>query len=258
MDATGHDTYETVFRTGFATGHDELEFRLGNLCRQCTSMPSCHANLNAQARRDHLNTFKGSNSSMLIDATLQDHHWSPIIATKHDSFLVLVCEADVVDRTQLQWEHVTILTIPRHEGNFCGAHTLAMIAFGLGHPVPEGDYETLHRRLRHEFCSFGTPAERVHWGFGPTGQLLRNLTTELLKHGVPEAVAESRANDAIRVIGSEQLITVLNHRQVWKQLKMLGNNSKFQFIVPSELEHAVSTNKSKMVGGREKANPRVP
>ena len=248
----GIDTNGTVFRNGLAMGHDEMEFHLGLLCRQCISMPSCRVSLTAQERHDHLNTFNGSSCSMLIDATLQDHHWSPIIATKRDSLLVLVCEAGAVDRAMLHWDSVVILLIPSHAGNFCGAHTLAMLALGLGLCVPEGDHEGLHWRLRQEFCSFGQPAERIHWGFGPAGQLLRNLTTELLKHGVPEVVAESRANDAIRVIGSEQLITALNHRQVWKQLKMLGNNSKFQFIMPSELEHAVSTNKSKIVGGKGK------
>ena len=82
--------------------------------------------------------------------------------------------------------------------------------------------------------------------------MLKNLAAELLKHGVPENLAETRANEAIKVIGSEQIFTALNHRQAWKQLKLLGNNSKFQFLMPSELEQAVSANKGKIVGGKGK------
>ena len=82
--------------------------------------------------------------------------------------------------------------------------------------------------------------------------MLKNLAAELLKHGVPENLAETRANEAIKVIGSEQILTALNHRQAWKQLKLLGNNSKFQFLMPSELEQAVSANKGKIVGGKGK------
>ena len=137
-------------------------------------------------------------------------------------------------------------------GIFGGAHTLALIALGLELQLHEETYVALHDRLRHEFSLAGTPASQVRWGFGPAGQLLKNLAAELLKHGVPENLAETRANEAIKVIGSEQILTALNHRQAWKQLKLLGNNSKFQFLMPSELEQAVSANKGKIVGGKGK------
>ena len=44
----------------------------------------------------------------------------------------------------------------------------------------------------------------------------------------------------------------LSHRQPWRQLKILGNNSKFHFILPSELDEAIQANKGKAVGGKGK------
>ena len=84
------------------------------------------------------------------------------------------------------------------------------------------------------------------------GKLLKNLVQELSKHGIPNEVVEDRALTAIKTLGSEQIAAALNHRQPWKQLKILGTNSKFQFVMPSELAQAVETNKGKPVGPKGK------
>lgn len=76
--------------------------------------------------------------------------------------------------------------------------------------------------------------------------------TELLKHGIPETVVEERANAAIKTLGSEQILAALGHRNPWKQLKILGNNSKFQFVMPSELALVVEANKGKNVSSKGK------
>lgn len=245
-------TFLAPLQRGMAMGHDEMEFHLDRLCQQCTCIPDFHVLFDAQQWHDRLNEFYHIPNTRFAAAILQDHHWSPIIGTKYGSLLFLVCEEGVIDRTLLQWQHVFVHELPNPTGNFCGAHTLALIALGLELQLHEETYVALHDRLRHEFSLAGTPASQVRWGFGPAGQLLKNLAAELLKHGVPENLAETRANEAIKVIGSEQILTALNHRQAWKQLKLLGNNSKFQFLMPSELEQAVSANNGKIVGGKGK------
>ena len=64
------------------------------------------------------------------------------------------------------------------------------------------------------------------------------MIAELSKHGIPASVVESRAQDAIQALGSEQIISALNHRNPWKQLKLLGNNSRFQFVMHVETVEA--------------------
>ena len=103
--------------------------------------------------------------------------------------------------------------------------------------------------LRFESCTDLPPMAFIQWGFGPGGQLVQQLATELFKHA---NVAEGRAADAIKAIGNDQIINALAHRQTWKQLKLLGNNVKFQFVMPSELAQAVDDNKGKQVGGKGK------
>ena len=81
---------------------------------------------------------------------------------------------------------------------------------------------------------------------------MKNLIAELSKHGIPDAVIEERAAAAIKTLGSEQIMNALAHRQPWKQLKLLGNNSKFQFVMPSELAKVVEENKGKVVNSKGK------
>ena len=101
--------------------------------------------------------------------------------------------------------------------------------------------------LAWRFHCFGMniiPSDAI-WGFGPHGPLLKNLVAELSKHGIPPSVVEERANAAIKTLGSEQILAALSNRNPWKQLKMLGNNSKFQFVMPSELAAVVDSNREK-------------
>ena len=109
------------------------------------------------------------------------------------------------------------------------------------------------RQWLHERCpAFVVSQSQGPVGFGPQGQLLKNLCSELAKHGIPADVLEERAKTAIKTLGSEQIIAALNHRQPWRQLKMLGNNSKFQFVLPSELMTAVEANKGRPVSTKGK------
>lgn len=113
----------------------------------------------------------------------------------------------------------------------------------------------LRKLLAAQFADSDPPTRPgpTCWGFGPQGQLVKNLAAELLKHGIPEQVADDRAAQAIKVLGSEQVMTALNHRNPWKQLKLLGNNSKFQFVMPSEVARVVDANHGRAVTGKGKS-----
>lgn len=89
-------------------------------------------------------------------------------------------------------------------------------------------------------------------GFGPGGQLLKNLINELSKHGIPESLVEDRAQAALKCLGHESVSTALTHRQPWKQLKTLGNQHRFQFVLPSELASEIAKNKGKPVAPKGK------
>ena len=130
-----------------------------------------------------------------------------------------------------------------------------ILAKVLGLNVDLWPDQDLHCMLRRWFQANDSPQLDnlfPQWGFRSHGQLTKNLVAELLKHGIPENVVEDRALAAIKTLGNEQLIAALAHRHPWKQLKMLGNNSKFQWVMPSELSKAVAENKGKPVGGKAK------
>ena len=202
-----------------------------------------------------------------------DNHWIPIWANPHDEVL----QVHLVDYqrghipfledlgctlcTHLGFKSFVLHWIPPilHNIDWCGALTISF----LGHiiakePLPQSanDLATIHANLRAAF------AEAVYtsaccrcptvWGLGP-GQLCKELAAELMKHGVPESESESRAAQAIKAIGSEQIQAALKQKQPWRQLKSLANNVRFQFLLPSELAAVIEANKGKPVGKKVKA-----
>jgi len=135
----------------------------------------------------------------------------------------------------------------------CGAHAVNVIAHVIfNQPICSctEELECLHFQLKGDFTSGGVPEELTgKIGYGPQGTLLKDLASVLVQHGVPASLAEDRATDAISVIGSEQLLTAMQHRQPWRQLKTLGNQKKFKFVLPSELARVVDA-KSGTAGGK--------
>ena len=87
---------------------------------------------------------------------------------------------------------------------------------------------------------------------------MKSLSEELVSHGVPMELAEQRASQAIRALGSDQVIQALQARNSWRQLKALANNVNFKFVLPSELEASVAANKGKSVGQKPKKEKSVP
>lgn len=213
----------------------------------------------------------------IVSAINFDDHWMPVWITAHrdvlqvhvvDNFHGMFPMLDDIGNTlavHLGFSEVVYHWIPVGfpQDEMCGALTIAF----LGHiiakePLPQTQRELqdLHVNLRAAFVEavYTSACCRcpVVWGRGP-GPLCRELASELLKHGVPEAEAENRAAQAIRAIGSDQVQQALKHKQPWRQLKSLANNVRFQFLHPAELAEVVAANRGKQVGKKTKGNSNV-
>eukprot|EP00435_Cladocopium_sp_Y103_P072086 s83_g39.t1 len=186
-------------------------------------------------------------------ALLDGAHWYPVVVTRTPDMTVFTeVGPHVPDLDKMGWQ---IVPIPNAMPSFCGASTLGVLLACCGQDLTDLPLQVLHGILREQIQVCASVAPKLSFdlcGFGPHASLLKNLAEELKKHGIPEHSADARAADAIKALGSEQILAALNHRQPWKQLKVLGNNARFQFVLPSELDTAVAANRGKVVGGKSK------
>ena len=286
---------------GAAMGDDEIRFHLYALQaqrfrEQATSPVKkpeilCFESLNFLSWDDvgHILTEKWCGNfpqvkdlgHQIIGVVLEGDHWLPLWIVPGGMVLVVHTFDDIVAYDifdgKLRWlglplgfPEVVIHRVPNglptHQ--MCGAHALAFLThIVLGSDLPETikelDMMRVHMRASfvqamHEGSTCFCP---VVWGQGGTGALLKALSTELCSHGVPADLAENRASQAIRAIGSESLIQALQAKNPWRQLKVLANNVQFKFVLPSELEASVAANKGKAVvpkSKREKVSPGIP
>ena len=210
----------------------------------------------------------------VVTVLLHEEHWFPVWFVPHGRTLVAhliddgVIEPSVVqpmlDVLQQQFDfldavlHVFPRGLPDH--SMCGA---AAIAF-LGHIIVAadlpGDVEALadfHANMKASFVQAVYNGKccicPVAWGSGGTGALVKSLSAELAKHGVPETMLEQRSQQAIKAIGSEQIMQALTAKNVWRSLKVLGNNVRFQFLLPEGLAEVAANNKNMPVGKRMRA-----
>lgn len=199
-----------------------------------------------------------------------DEHWIPLWFVPGGRVLVVHTFNDTFDHDivegKLRWmgihlgfEEVVIhcvpLGLPDHR--LCGAHALAFLAhIMLDSPLPESltELEFMFTNMRASFVQavYENQVCRcpILWGAGGNGALMKSLAEELMKHGVPSDQAETRSAQAIRAIGSEQVIQALQQKQPWRQLKALATNASFKMVLPSELAAAVEENRTKEVGKR--------
>ena len=148
--------------------------------------------------------------------------------------------------------------------DLCGAMSIAFLAHALNRlPLPETPHEAeaFHLKYRATFCHATLQANSCPrpwiWGKGQRDPLATRLSNLLAEHGVPTDLSLSRAQAAIKALSPESIETALKHKDPWRQLKTLGNQNKFQYLLPSELKQLIETNKGKQVGrkpqkGRQK------
>ena len=212
-------------------------------CVPISSVPALVSAV-ADVLRNPTGTFAG--------ALLHDFHWSPVLVWHtRDRRNIIVVECEDAARCLIdQFSEVEVYCLPPTDVPYCGASTWLVLAQLWSFSGIAGDIGSVRAWLK-QFCPADDPSDH-RTGFGPHSQLLKNLSAELFKHGVPPGAVDDRARAAIKTLGSEQLLEALNHRQSWRQLKILGNNSKFQFVLPSELASAVEANKGKPVSVKGK------
>ena len=189
-------------------------------------------------------------------AFLFEWHWYPIVLLRFGCQKIVVMEPGLIAQYVLQHtEDICLLPMTPPSADLCGVYTWQVLAALCGFTTENllmADLRICLQTWYADADDHPNSATPTCWGFGAHGTLVKNLAQELLKHGIPENAVEERAVSAIKALGSEQILQALAHRQSWKQLKMLGNNSKFQFVLPSELAKAVENNKGKPIGPKGK------
>ena len=217
----------------------------------------------------------------IVAVVLEDDHWLPLWFVPGGMVLVIHTFDDIVDYDifdgKLRWmglhlgfEEVVIHRVPHGlpSHRMCGAHALAFLAHILLQadlPTSVEELDVMRVNMRASFVQAMHEGQTcfcpVVWGFGGTGALLKTLADELCTHGVPENMAEQRASQAIKAIGSEQIQHALQQKQVWKHLKSLATNVNFKLVLPVELETNIAKNKGRTVGkqkGRLQKIPGIP
>ncbi len=198
----------------------------------------------------------------VITAVLCQKHWIPLVCLVTDDELEVVYQQTAeVDRHCV--EHLVALVAKvmsvTHQrvtaldgvvlSHSCGAQAISFIEHVvLGHPGADtvDQVESDHRKFRHmfEMAVAGTwiTCNPWMWGAGQdqedqAAQLLRPVLKE---HGVHPDKVQSRALQAIKMIGAEDIVNACKSKSPWRSLKALGNNVKFQFILPDELQTKIN------------------
>lgn len=80
------------------------------------------------------------------------------------------------------------------------------------------------------------------WGAGQdeSKKTIESLIAVLKEHGVPKNCLQSRAQQAVAAIGSSAVSQACLSKSPWRNLKALGTNVKFQFVLPSELQQQIA------------------
>ena len=153
---------------------------------------------------------------------------------------------------------------------YCGAFAIAFLRHVLlQDTLPELGYQIapIHDDLRDQFqqslVQTHACAKPWLWGTSPVEQAVQGLLPILEQQGVPHDMIDSRARSAVRSIGAQPILAALKAKSPWRQLKVVGNQVRFQFILPSELEakiaaEAGSKPKNRVKPGRKSSKPFEP
>ena len=217
-------------------------------------------------------------AQQIVAVVLEGDHWLPLWCVPGGMILVVHTFDDVVDYDifdgKLRWmglhlgfDEVVIHRIPNGlpSHSMCGAHALAFLAhvlLGVALPDDLEELDAMRVNMRASFVQAMYERKTcfcpVVWGSGGTGAPLKSLSDELCNHGVPNNLAEQRAAQAIKAIGSEQLQQALQQKQVWRHLKALATNVSFKLVLPAELEASIARNQGKAVGKKNHRGPKTP
>lgn len=197
----------------------------------------------------------------VISVVLCQHHWIPFVCMMNPGHVEVVyltmaevddrCIAHIVDLF-VKVRYATHKQVTAMDGvmmpHCCGAQAISFIEHAvLNRPFEESQAQIVadHATYRQMFetAVTGTHVTCYPWIWGSghdtaeqAGQLLRPILKE---HGVHPDKLQSRAQQAINVLGADEVVTACKSKSPWRSLKALGNNMKFQFILPAELQDKV-------------------
>ena len=241
----------------FGLAASEMAFHCSCLQQCCLDRFMCTCSLTPASLCQCLNQFLQSAAQVLCVAQFTESHWSPVLVVRNDAHVWIAVESCAVHFLPMI-PAAFIRIIPGPVSQCCGAFAWRLFAACLG-LEPTQDLRRIHATLQclQQGCCTVSPCEPV--GFGPGNPVLKDLVSELSKHGIPESLVEDRARAALKCLGSDAVATALNHRHPWKQLKTLGNQQRFQFVLSSELSSEIAKNKGKPVApkGKGKGGPKA-
>eukprot|EP00435_Cladocopium_sp_Y103_P030791 s118_g7.t1 len=212
---------------------------------------------------------------IVLTAIKVQYHWIPLVLVRSSSMVnVHTWEhrarshplvSTFLTNVACSWgglDYRWILYHPKHAiDHACGPMAVSLVLHVvLQVPIPRGtsDVFRTHDLLRRAFVqalSPCCPAPRM-WASGVNEQAAEELRPVLIEHGVPKELAQSRSQAAVKAIGGSQILGALASKIPWKQLKTLGNQVKFQFLLPAELQEKIRLNAGQGAVGRPKGAKR--
>ena len=192
----------------------------------------------------------------IATCVLSQHHWTPLIfhcskgnvqvrQWDHEGFSfssvtpLVNCFGEMCG-----CEHPQLSVSTRAFGiiSHCGAAAIAFIDFvfhGVALPHKESHLICRHQELRSAFAGYLAQHPQVSrpwcWGNG-SDDLSSSLASLLTFHGVPSAVAPSRAKLLLQSLGKAEVDKALHGSAPWKSLKTLANyhTPVVQLVLPDE------------------------
>eukprot|EP00438_Fugacium_kawagutii_P032582 Skav236448 [mRNA] locus=scaffold1758:10664:15883:+ [translate_table: standard] len=197
----------------------------------------------------------------IMTVALVGSHWVPVLMwPKENTLVIQTWDEQATDHTLLNTVCAAVAqslglvpTFHRFHRIFvsqkcCGALAIGFIQhMVLQLTLPQTDAQTivLHQSLRASFVDrlqqYETCVRPWLWGLGNT-DLVPELADLLRQNGVPQEEADTRAQQAIKAIGVKSIQQVLQSKTPWRQLKVLGNQNRFQLLLPSELQMKIEAN----------------
>lgn len=134
-------------------------------------------------------------------------------------------------------------TVQKQSSSSCGAESIRFFEETvLSWPSPIDEAYDPHEQYRSEFqAHISKQFLTTHpwmWGAGKDEeeQAIEALVPFLRDHGVASDAVQQRAQQAVAKLGANEILRACSNKAPWRTLKALGSNSKFQFVLPAELQ----------------------
>ena len=271
----GSDRATMLKNQGFVWGDDEIVWHLSQIQHEWTSQTGLGETIphiiDPLLAKGWVSTdatsavhawFQSSDMpSLIMTVVLNRQHWIPFVCHfRAGTFEVSYLRNSPADEKSIQHLVNTLavifqlpsVVVPVETDNTpsCGAHAIAFIRhLVLSSPLPTTPIEVvkIHEKFRCDFeAAVHSSWVTYHpwiWGAGPDLQekALDLLKPVLKEQGVQSDHLQSRCLQAIKACGAEDIVKACQSKAPWRNLKAIGNNVKFQFLFPLELQEKIAS-----------------